>query len=97
MYTSRYSADPLVDGKILGTNAAIQKIRNAIENRLLTTRTLVLAEPDRLDNVAARVYGDGRLWWVIAAASGIGWWFQVPAGSRIVYPVDIKLVMGLIQ
>jgi hypothetical protein len=96
MYINRYAADSLINGKILGTNGAIQRIRDGVANGTITTSTVVLKEPDRLDNVAGRFYGDGRLWWVIAASSGIGWWLQIPAGTRLVVPNDINQVMGAI-
>jgi hypothetical protein len=45
-----------------------------------------LDEAERLDVLAGEFYGDGRLWWVICAASGIGFSPQVPAGTRIIIP-----------
>lgn len=96
MYINRYESDSLVDGRILGVNGAIQRIRNGIANGSIDVRNLVLSEPDRLDNLAGRIYGDGRLWWIIAAASGIGWWLQVPAGTRIVVPIDVNQVKGFV-
>jgi nucleoid-associated protein YgaU len=51
----------------------------------------VLQEGERLDTIAGKVYGDGRYWWVIAAASGIGWGIQVPPGTVIIIP-DINQV-----
>ena len=96
MYINRYSSDSLVNGKILGTNGSIQKIRDAVASGNLSTTVMVLKESDRLDTIAGKFYGDGRLWWVVAAASGIGWWLQVPSGTRIVIPTDINQVMGLV-
>lgn len=31
----------------------------------------------RLDDYAQEYYGSGLNWWIIAAASGIGWWFNL--------------------
>ena len=49
-----------------------------------------------MDIIAHSEYGDGRLWWVIAAASGIGWGLQVPPGTIIKMPsnVGVALVIG---
>lgn len=96
MYIGRYSSDNVIGGKILATNGAILRIRNALSSGNLTTTTIVLREADRLDVIAGRYYGDGRLWWVIAASSNIGWWLQVPVGTRIVIPTDINQVKGLV-
>lgn len=96
MYIDRYSSDTVLNGRILSTNAAIQRIKDAYNAGALSTTTMVLSEPDRLDILAGRYYGDGRLWWVIAATSGIGWWLQVPAGTRVVVPTDINQVKGLV-
>jgi hypothetical protein len=41
---------------------------------------------DRLDHMAARFYGNGLDWWLIAAASGISWWLQVNENVRIKVP-----------
>jgi len=50
----------------------------------------VLNEGERLDTIAGRVYGNARLWWIIAAASGIGWPLQVPPGTQLLIPTDLK-------
>ena len=74
MSLKRYGNNSRVQGgKLLGTNNAIPLIRNAIRNNLIATNVRVTTESERLDIIAGRQYGDGRLWWVIAAASGIGW------------------------
>lgn len=96
MYINRYASDNLINGKILGTSGAVLRIRNALSSGGLSTTTLVLQEAARLDIIAGKFYDDGRLWWVIAAASGIGWWLQVPAGTRIVVPTDLNQVKGLV-
>ena len=97
MSISRYSSDNLADGgKILGTNQSIQRIRNAVSSGTISTTVLVIRDGERLDTIAGRYYGDGRLWWVIAAASNIGWWLQVPPGTRLVIPTDIGQVIGVI-
>jgi len=94
---NRYENDKLVSaGKLLGTNAAIIKLRNAISAGTIQTTATVLRGAQRLDVIAHDSYGDGRLWWVIAAASGIGWWLQAPAGTRIVIPSDISAVLEVI-
>jgi len=48
-----------------------------------------------LDHLAATYYKDSRYWWVLAAASEIGWGLQLPPGTVIVVP-DLNAVSVLI-
>lgn len=97
MSFSRYASDNLVsNGKLLATNQSILRLREAVKSGNIRTSEQILRDGERLDTIAGRAYGDGRLWWIIAAASDIGWWFQVPPGTRIVIPVDINEVRGVV-
>jgi nucleoid-associated protein YgaU len=96
MAINRYNSDSVLNGKILATNGSLQRLRDAVKSGQVSTSNYVIQEGDRLDNLAGRQYGDGRLWWVIAAASEIGWWMQIPPGTRIVIPVDLNQVRSVI-
>lgn len=87
----RYDSDSKLSfGRQLGTNYAVARIRNAIKNGTLPIiKSVVLTGGDRLDTISGDVYGDGRLWWILAAASDIGWAPQVPPGT-IINIVDIS-------
>ena len=75
---------------------ACSNLRAAIRNgEVAITRTLVLTQADRLDNLAGLIYGDSRYWWVIAAASNIGWGLQAPPGTIISIP-DLQQVEATI-
>ena len=88
---NRYQNDVTIrGGKILATNDAIVRIREAIAAGVIQTETRTLKGFQRLDILANEFYGDGRLWWVIAASSGIGWWLQAPPGTRLVIPLSIS-------
>ena len=50
----------------------------------------------RLDHYAFEEYGEGMNWWIIAAASGIGWWLQCPPGTLLVIPTDISQIERLL-
>jgi hypothetical protein len=70
-----------------GTSSAIPAIRKNIANgNIRIIEEFSLKESERLDIIAGQRYGDGRLWWLIAAASNIGWGLQVPPGTLIRIP-----------
>lgn len=50
----------------------------------------------RLDHYAHEYYGDGMNWWIIAAASGIGWWLQCPEGTIIAIPTNLSQIERLL-
>jgi phage tail protein X len=97
MAFSRYARNSIsVDGKGLNASNSVSIIRAALtQGTLPISRTLTTTQADRLDSIAGAVYGDGRYWWVLAAASNIGWGMQVPPGISIVVP-DLKAVERLI-
>lgn len=87
MAFSRYRRTPIMDfGRQFGTGRAHEVIRAAIKEGTLSYQTLTLHEGQRLDHLAGQFYGNGRYWWIIAAASDIGWGLQVPPGTFIRIP-----------
>jgi hypothetical protein len=97
MAFSRYARTPVLSfGSQLGTSQAREAIQAAIASGQLTiTRTIVTRGRDRLDTIAGEVYGDGRYWWVLAAASAVGWGLQVPPGTIINVP-DLTTISALV-
>jgi nucleoid-associated protein YgaU len=71
-------------------------IFKAVNSGAVKYTTKILQEGERLDQIAGEIYEDGSLWWVIAAASGIGWGLQVPPGTLLRIPVDISTLFGLL-
>lgn len=91
--SQRYANTPKISaGKQYGTATAHNNIRRAVQRGEVGTREHVLKEGERLDAIAGRVYGNSRLWWIIAAASGIGWGLQVPPGTLLLIPTDLRQV-----
>jgi len=85
--TSRYTFLKKINGgRSYGTNTSSANIRTGIRAGLIPYRTILISESERLDTIAGGIYGDGALWWIIAAASGIGWGLQVPAGTILCIP-----------
>ena len=87
MTLRRYARTPIINlGKQFGINYSISAIGENIKNGNINYEVVSLQEGERLDTISGKYYGDGRLFWVIAAASNIGNVLQVPAGTRILIP-----------
>jgi hypothetical protein len=87
MATSRYLLTPRINfASQYGTSETISKIRFAIANNKISYQVIFLKEVIRLDVLAGQYYGDGKYYWVIAAASNIGFSLQVPPNTRILIP-----------
>lgn len=87
MSISRYANSPILSfGRQLGTSSSVATIRAAIKSGEIPMKTIVLRGNERLDTIAGEAYGDGTLWWVIAAASDIGWGLQIAPGTVINIP-----------
>jgi nucleoid-associated protein YgaU len=98
MATSRYTYTPRVAGRSrFGTSRASSTINKAIMSGKLGFTSVVLKGGQRLDHIAGAAYGSASLWWVIAAASGIGWGLQCPPGTIVRVPKSLGEVMQLIR
>ncbi len=96
MATSRYVAAPIIGlGSQRGTSLAVAAVRAAVSSGGIMSTQTTLKGSERLDTIAGDVYGDGRYWWVIAAASNIGWAMQVPAGTLLTVP-DLAQVLSIV-
>ena len=95
--TSRYRENVKTTpaGTGLASARTVLGIRSAVKSGTLKCSTRVLKEGQRLDHVAAEVYGDGTLWWVIAAASNIGWPLQLPPGTILKIPMNLQAAIGI--
>jgi hypothetical protein len=97
MALSRYRNDLQIrGGKILQTNESVTRVRRATQGGQLLIQQKVLQEGERLDIIAGQIYGDGRLWWIIAAASNIGWMLQVPPGTLLNIPLSLDQIARLV-
>lgn len=96
MTISRYTRTPILAlGRRYGSSTAIQTIRAGILSGDIKYTEHTLAGRERLDIIAGQKYGDGKYWWIIAAASDIGWAPQVPPGTLLYIP-DLQDVLRLV-
>ena len=98
MTLTRYRQSNLIDNnRAIGTNMSRVAVYNAAKSGSISTEIYITKQGDRLDKIAGEKYGDGTLWWVIAAASGIGWWLQIPSGIVLTIPTSIEQVNSLVS
>lgn len=98
MALSRYLfSNPIKEGKILASSTAMSKIFNAVEQGSIECSVYTLEESQRLDHIAGLSYQSASYWWVVAAASGIGWGLQVPPGTLLRIPKDLNQIIRLIS
>jgi Gpi18-like mannosyltransferase len=92
----RYTTIPKINKKLqYGTSKASPAIFFAIESKALKYSSRKLLGGERLDTISFDVYGDSRYWWVIAAATGIGWCLQVPPGTLLRIPTNLDQALKL--
>lgn len=95
---SRYTSDPRINlGQQLGTPNSVLLLKNAVKSGYIPiVRSIIMTGDDRLDALAGVVYGDAKYWWVLAAASGIGWGLQAPPGTvvNVVKLSDVERLIG---
>jgi hypothetical protein len=96
MPLSRYKKAPILSlGSQYGTSSAVVTIRRAVSNGIISVDEIFIKESERLDILAGKIYDDARYWWILAAASDIGWGLQVPPGTIIKIP-SLQDVISLI-
>tara|TARA_R110000868_G_scaffold86136_4_gene241662 strand:- start:592 stop:900 length:309 start_codon:yes stop_codon:yes gene_type:complete len=98
---SRYSFIPTIkndEGKSFqSTNKINVRIRYAVLNGSIEFKTHTVQEGERLDSLAQLYLKSSEYWWVIAAASGIGWSLQIPPGTLLQVPIGIDSVIGYLR
>jgi len=97
MRINRYARAIRLKSNGRGSSNACAAIYYAVKNEKIRYERRTIKQGERLDIIAGQVYGNSSYWWVIAAASGIGWGLQVPGGTVINIPSnleDINLLVG---
>lgn len=89
MFIGRYA---LVNGEEINLSPYIYR---AIELGTISYKEIISESGKRLDHYSYEEYNDPRNWWIIAAASGIGWWLQVTPGTVLRIPTDLTQIEQL--
>ena len=89
MAINRYARSQRLKNAGRGSSTACAAIYYAVRRESIRYERRTIKQGERLDIIAGQVYGNSSYWWVIAAASGIGWGLQVPPGTVITIPTDI--------
>ena len=77
-------------------SSATPRIFKAVSTQKINYTVHILEEGERLDYLAGVYYGDSSFWWVLAAASGIGYALQIPPGTVIRVPTSLSEVLGVL-
>lgn len=67
----------IIDRYDINGKSVANMLYHLVDNNLITIKDKVVADGSRrLDQYAHEYYGESLNWWIIAAASGISWWFN---------------------
>ena len=92
----RYTyAPPINNGEGRSNPRISAKIYKGVINGSIPFKAQRLKQMQRLDHLASEFYGSASYWWIIAAASGIGWSMQVPAGTIIRIPRNLGQILTI--
>lgn len=97
MSISRYSyVNTFFNRSTLSNSDCIDAIQKGISSGVIEVDIITLSGKQRIDVISGQYYGDSSLWWVIAAASGIGWSLQLPPGTLLRIPKNLEQVFVLL-
>jgi hypothetical protein len=96
-YTFSTRKKDLNNEQYISNSKSSYRIYRAVQSGAINCNVKTLEEGERLDTIAGSTYNNSSLWWVIAAASGIGWGLQVPPGTIIKIPINLSQVFGVIS
>ena len=92
----RYTRSPPINKGEGKSNPRISsKIYKGVMSGKISFKARRLKQAERLDHIASQFYGNSSFWWVIAAASGIGWSMQVPPGTLVRIPTNLGQILAI--
>ena len=97
MAISRYEYSTSISGgKGISKPYNIHLITRYVDEGIIPYNTYIIKSSERLDQIAGAVYGDSSYWWIIAAASKIGWAMQLPQGTVLRIPKNLTDVIEIL-
>ena len=81
-----------VNGQQLSMSSLIYQ---AVQNNQIDYDIKISTLGDRLDHLAYSEYKNANYWWIIASASGIGWWLQIPDNIVLYIPKSVEQIIRL--
>ena len=90
-FTNRFNR-----GEGISNPRSSSKIFRAVESGQISVTFARLGGAQRLDSIAYEKYGDPSYWWIIAAASGIGYGLQASAGAYLRIPNNLADVFRIV-
>ena len=98
MGIGRYTFTGLINkGEGKSNPRVSSKIYAAVMNGQISFTAQKTKRFERLDMLAMEKYGDASYWWIIAAASGIGWGLQIPPGTIVRIPSNLSQILSLVR
>ena len=92
----RYTyARPINQGEGRANPRISSKIYKGVINGTISFKAKKLKNNQRLDHLASEHYGSSKYWWIIAAASGIGWNMQAPPGTIVRIPSSLGDILSI--
>ena len=87
----------VITRRVFSTSPGLSKrIRDGINSGDISFVTRIVATGERLDTISGQQYGDSSLWWIIAAANGIGYAMQIKEGRELIIPLDLEQIAAII-
>ena len=77
----------IIDRFDVNGNSIANRLYHLVDNEVISLQAKVIADGSkRLDQYAYEYYGESLNWWIIASASGLGWWLNLKTNNDIMKP-----------
>lgn len=95
MSISRYRGVSILSSSVGTQYYGTSNFPTQAQLNAIPTYSVPINQFDRLDNLAAKFFGDGTYWWILAVVNNIDWAFNFQPGQIIQIPIDVQDVLKL--